>query len=210
MQLVIETLLHQVLLQGRVRKVCAVPCEQVVNAMENYHRQMAGVSSGPRWQLEQTDEIRFEPVCAWQHVQLGNPVQIRKATPGSIRIPARGFLPDKKGTIEQKLMPFVLPPEVRQLLVRCHRLLSACAGDYLARRVRKASDRMALRVVRVAQGGSTLQGAADLCRLITQAAAATSNATSIPAARACKRGARRLCKGATRSPRARVRRRAAF
>ena len=111
----------------------AIPCEQVIHAVDDADRNMSGVRQRTVWERKAVDQRHSECIGFGQRVEHGNPVENIEPPFCGIRITSRSFEQHGIGDEEVKVVTPFVPPLARGLLLGC---LAAIESSGLRQAVR--------------------------------------------------------------------------
>jgi hypothetical protein len=131
-EVVVRAILIKRLLKSRVRKMGAIPCQQIVHPVNNREGNMRRVHLSLLGQLQQLDD------GIGQRLNFGGDLKFRDADhrPQSLGgrrdITFGHFGADRNRREETKPRPLAIPPLLRDPLMRFHRLLMAAVRSQVA------------------------------------------------------------------------------
>ena len=132
MEVVVSAIFKERLLEGCVRQMCAVPSKQVIHPMNDCEGNMRRIHRRFWGQLQKLD------YGIGNRLNLRSDIEFRYARHrlqpprGSSGVAFRNLRAHSNRRIETKPHPFMIPPVMRDLLMRRHRILMAAVCRQVA------------------------------------------------------------------------------
>ena len=131
-KVVVGAILKQGLLESGVRKMSAVPRQEIIHPVDDSESNMCRIHLCLLGQLQKLDDGIRQGLNPGSKIKLWNARHNLQPPGSSLGIALGNLCPDSNGRVKAKPHPLVIPPILCDLLMRRHRLLMAAVRCQVA------------------------------------------------------------------------------